>query len=70
VLDPFLPGGQVYLGEAGTRWLPSRYGVKDLRGLVAGPASTVYVSRGLGEAGVPIRMNAPPEINVLALIPA
>lgn len=70
VLSGHMHGGQVYLGESGTRWLPSRYGAKYLRGLVAGPASAVFVSRGLGEAGVPLRVNAPPEINVLTLVPA
>ena len=32
-----------------------------------GPAHAVFVSRGLGEAGVPLRLNCPPEINVLTL---
>lgn len=36
---------------------------------LAGPASAVFVSRGLGEAGVPLRVDSPPGINVLTLIP-
>ena len=36
-------------------------------GLVRGPASAVFVSRGLGEAGVPLRVNAPPEVCILTL---
>ena len=60
-------GGQVYLPVLGSAWLPSRYGDKYRRGLVQGPASKVFVSRGLGEAGVPLRVNAPPEINLLTL---
>lgn len=60
-------GGQVYLPGMGTRWLPSRYGDKYRHGLVQGPASLVFVSRGLGEAGIPLRMNCPPEINLLTL---
>jgi uncharacterized protein len=30
----------------------------------------VFVSRGLGEVGVPLRLNCPPEINLLTLTPA
>ena len=60
-------GGQVYLPCYGSPWLPSRYGEKYRQGLVQGPASWVFVSRGLGEAGVPLRMSAPPEICMLTL---
>lgn len=60
-------GGQVYPPVMGAPWLPSHYGQKYLRGLVQGPASQVFVSRGLGEAGVPLRINVPPEINLLSL---
>jgi predicted MPP superfamily phosphohydrolase len=60
-------GGQVYLPAVGSLWLPSKYGDKYRRGLVQGPASKVFVSRGLGEAGVPLRLNVPPEINLLTL---
>ena len=62
-------GGQVYLPAIGSPWLPSRYGDKYRHGLVPGPASRVFVSRGLGEAGVPLRLNCPPEINLLTLVP-
>lgn len=70
VLSGHTHGGQVYLGEPATRWVPSRFGMKYRRGLVQGPASKVYVSRGLGEAGVPLRVNSPPEINLLTLVGA
>lgn len=60
-------GGQIYFPMAGAAWLPSKYGNKYCSGLVAGPASPVFVSRGLGEAGIPMRLNCPPEINVLTL---
>jgi predicted MPP superfamily phosphohydrolase len=63
-------GGQVYLPVAGAPWVPSKYGDKYRCGLVRGPASQVYVSRGLGEAGVPVRLNCPPEIDLLTLTPA
>jgi uncharacterized protein len=60
-------GGQAYLPGVGSIFSPSRYGSKYLAGLVQGPASRVFVSRGLGEAGVPMRLNCPPEINLLTL---
>jgi predicted MPP superfamily phosphohydrolase len=70
VLSGHTHGGQVYLPGAGTLWLPSKYGDKYRSGFVRGPVSGVFVSRGLGEAGVPLRVNVPPEINLLTLVPA
>lgn len=61
-------GGQAYVPGLGTAWTPSHFGEKYRSGLVRGPESQVFVSRGLGEAGVPLRLNCPPEINVLTLI--
>lgn len=63
-------GGQVYLPIAGAPWTPTKYGEKYRHGLVQGPKSQVFVSRGIGEAGVPIRLQCPPEINLLTLTPA
>jgi predicted MPP superfamily phosphohydrolase len=70
VLSGHTHGGQVYLRGLGSGWLPSKYGDKYRRGLVLGPASAVFVSRGLGEAGVPLRVNAPPEVCLLTLAAA
>lgn len=67
ILSGHTHGGQVYLRGLGSSWLPSKYGNKYRHGLVKGPASTVFVSRGLGEAGVPLRVNAPPEVCLLTL---
>jgi uncharacterized protein len=67
MLSGHLHGGQIYLPGVGASWLPSKYGRKYISGLVQGPASRVFVSRGLGEAGVPVRLNVPPEINLLTL---
>jgi uncharacterized protein len=61
-------GGQVYLPIYGSPWVPSQFGDKYRQGLVQGPASQVFVSRGLGEAGVPLRVRVPPEINLLTLV--
>lgn len=70
VLSGHTHGGQIYLPGVNSSWIPSKYGMKYRRGLVQGPASPVFVSRGLGEAGVPLRINVPPEINMLTLIRA
>jgi predicted MPP superfamily phosphohydrolase len=63
-------GGQVYLPGLPPFYIPSKYGDKYRCGLVQGPCSQVFVSRGLGEAGIPLRLNCPPEINLLTLAPA
>ena len=63
-------GGQIVLPLRGSMWLPSRYGDKYRRGLVQGPASQVFVSCGVGTAGLPFRINCPPEINLLTLVAA
>ena len=68
MLSGHLHGGQLYFPGFGALWLPSKYGQKYIRGLVQGPASRVYISRGLGEAGIPLRLNSPPEINLLTLV--
>lgn len=68
VLSGHTHGGQVYLPGLNSRWIPSRYGMKYRQGLVQGPASQVFVSRGLGEAGIPLRINVPPEINMITLV--
>ena len=69
VLSGHTHGGQAYVPGVGAAWMPTRYGDKYRGGLVKGPASAVFVSRGLGEAGVPLRLNCPPEINLLTLTP-
>ena len=68
ILSGHMHGGQVYLPVCGAPWVPSMYGQKYCSGLVQGPASPVFVSRGVGETGIPLRMNCPPEINLLTLV--
>ena len=60
-------GGQVYLPVLGAPWVPSRFGQKYIAGLVQGPATQVFVTRGIGETGLPLRFNCPSEINLLTL---
>jgi uncharacterized protein len=67
ILSGHTHGGQVYLPVVGSPWMPSRFGEKYRNGLASGPSCPVFVSRGLGEAGVPLRLNCPPEIHLLTL---
>jgi uncharacterized protein len=62
-------GGQVYIPGAGTPVVPSRYGQKYASGLVQAPGYPVYVTRGVGVGGVPIRLGVPPEVTFFELHP-
>ncbi len=59
-------GGQINLPILTRLALPTRY-KRYVAGLVAGPNCPVYVSRGLGVVGMPIRYNCPPEIAIITL---
>jgi len=48
-------------------FIPSRYGNKYSKGFVEAPATQVYVSTGLGQTGLPVRYNCPPELTLLTL---
>ncbi len=63
-------GGQVRIPGIGTPILPSRYGQKYASGLVQGPGCPVFISRGIGLSGLPIRFGVPPEIVVMELTKA
>ncbi len=64
-------GGQVQLPFGlGPIYLPSCMGAKYGGGLVDAPASPVYVTRGLGVSGPPIRLNCRPEVAILTLVRA
>jgi predicted MPP superfamily phosphohydrolase len=58
-------GGQVRLPLLGSPMIPSRYGQKYAQGLVQGPVCPVFVCRGVGVSGLPVRLGAFPEIAVL-----
>lgn len=66
VLSGHTHGGQVLL-PGGAPFVPSRYGQKYLKGLVRGPLAQVYVSRGLGCSGLPVRYASRPELTLLTL---
>jgi predicted MPP superfamily phosphohydrolase len=63
-------GGQVRLPIVGAPVVPSKYGQKYAAGLVQGPRCPVYVSRGLGLSGLPVRFAVPPEVVLLQLCTA
>lgn len=63
-------GGQVCFPNNRKPVLPKIRKNKYSRGLVFGPQCPVYVSRGIGTAGVPLRLGADPEIAVFDLITA
>jgi uncharacterized protein len=61
-------GGQVVLPLIGPIATSSEYGRRFLEGRVEAPARG-YVGRGLGVAHLPVRVNCPPELTLLTLIP-
>ena len=63
-------GGQVVLPLIGAPYLPSKYGMKYAAGLVRGPRCLVYITRGVGTVGPPVRLGSPPEVNVIELVRA
>jgi uncharacterized protein len=67
VLAGHMHGGQVVIPGIGYRYLPARYGDKYVAGLVQGPVTAAFVSRGVGVIGLPIRFRCRPEINLITL---
>ncbi len=63
-------GGQALLPILGAPHAPSRHGAKYLGGLCQGPHCQVLVSRGVGLAGIPVRIRVPPEVGLITLTPA
>jgi predicted MPP superfamily phosphohydrolase len=68
VLSGHTHGGQVVF-PGWAPFVPSQYGQKYLRGLVQAPETLIYISRGLGTSGVPVRLGSRPEINLFTLVP-
>ena len=63
-------GGQVTLEFISPKLSPSRLITSYVRGWFEKPGGQLYVNRGIGTIGVPIRFDAPPEITVFELIRA
>jgi predicted MPP superfamily phosphohydrolase len=60
-------GGQVRLPIVGTPVVPSRYGSRYAAGHVVERGRHLYISSGIGTAGLPLRLRRPPEVPVLVL---
>ncbi len=60
-------GGQVCLPLVGAPIVPSCFGQKYASGLVQGPSTLVYVSRGVGLISPALRFNCRPEVTRLTL---
>ena len=60
-------GGQVRLPLITRRVVPSRFGDRYLRYHVEEDGRHLFVSPGVGSAGLPIRFRAPPEVTILTL---
>jgi predicted MPP superfamily phosphohydrolase len=60
-------GAQVNIPLVRERAVPSRFGLRYAGGLVQESGRQMYVSRGLGTSGLPLRFRAPPEIAVIEL---
>tara|TARA_B100000609_G_scaffold189243_1_gene176084 strand:+ start:13012 stop:13908 length:897 start_codon:yes stop_codon:yes gene_type:complete len=67
VLSGHTHGGQILLPLVGPPYVPSAFGRKYLHGLVQAPQTQVYISRGVGVVGVPMRLYCQPEIDLLTL---
>jgi predicted MPP superfamily phosphohydrolase len=60
-------GGQAALEFISPEIAPSRLVTPYVAGLFQKPGGQLYVNRGIGTIGVPIRIGAPPEITVYRL---
>lgn len=65
-----LHGGQVNVPLLRRTVLPTRFGERYLAGHVVEGGRHLYVSAGLGTAGLPLRLRRPPEVPVLRLTSA
>ena len=62
-------GGQIYLPGLGPPVLPSAYGQKYASGWVQAPGYPVFVTKGVGTSGLPLRLGVPPEVVIFELVP-
>jgi predicted MPP superfamily phosphohydrolase len=60
-------GGQAYLPVLGPPFVPSQFGFRYLKGLIREGRRQLYVSRGVGAGGLPIRWRCPPELTLIEL---
>jgi predicted MPP superfamily phosphohydrolase len=60
-------GGQAWLPVLGPPFVPSQFGFRYLQGLIRDGQRQLYVSRGVGASGVPVRWKCPPELTLAVL---
>ncbi|MBI2793221.1 MAG: metallophosphoesterase [Ignavibacteria bacterium] len=60
-------GGQFGVQAFGFEWSPAQYVYKQWAGLYRTGDQVIYVNRGLGTVGPPVRVGIPPEITVFTL---
>jgi uncharacterized protein len=71
VLSGHTHGGQVVLGSfGGVALTPAAFASKYVWGLYTSHKTQMYVSRGIGTVGVPMRINCPPELTKFTIVPA
>ena len=63
-------GGQVNVPFLRRSAIPSRFGDRYAAGHVVEQGRHLFVTRGVGTSGLPVRLGAPPEIVLLTLLPA
>jgi predicted MPP superfamily phosphohydrolase len=62
-------GGQIVLARIGNEVIaPARMASPYVAGLYSIGSSRMYVSRGIGTVGIPVRINCPPEITKIRLV--
>jgi predicted MPP superfamily phosphohydrolase len=60
-------GMQIGIDRCGIHWSPAQWMFKQWDGLYTYKDKALYVNRGLGYLGIPIRLGMPPEITVITL---
>ena len=60
-------GGQVAIPLVRRPLLPSHHGERYARGHIVEGGRHLYVTHGVGTSGLPVRLNAPPEVVILTL---
>ena len=67
VLSGHTHGGQVVFPFVGALVTSSVHGQKYVQGLRQGPVARVFVTRGVGTTGLPVRFGCAPEVVFLTL---
>jgi len=67
VISGHTHGGQINLEIAGLSLNVARFYTPYVHGLYRHGGSLLYVSRGIGTVGIPLRLGAPPEVNLIRL---